>query len=104
MKFLLIAMALLSTPAFADASDTNSEIVTDAQAKVGISFGFGWGTGPGWGHPGWGPGYPSVRCVAENYRGMRYVGYGRFPEEAAQSALDNCYYAGSRYCEVRWCR
>jgi hypothetical protein len=45
-----------------------------------------------------------VKCVAENGRGYRFDGYGRFYEEARRNAMDKCYYRGSRYCEIRWCR
>ncbi|HEY8280318.1 MAG TPA: hypothetical protein VIH99_11885 [Bdellovibrionota bacterium] len=106
MKSLLIAMALISTPVLADeVNSSNDEVGTDAIVESGVHIGFGFGFGWGPRHPGWGhnPG-PMVKCVAENGRGYRFDGYGRFYEEARRNAMDKCYYRGSRYCEIRWCR
>lgn len=108
MKSFLLALALLSLPAAA-AEPAQSTDASDALQTVGWQFGFEIGPrGPrfgfGWGpsHPGW-HGHPPVQCVAMNRRGDRFVGYGRFPGEASDNALYDCY-RYSRWCEVRWCR
>jgi len=53
--------------------------------------------------PGPGPSI-GVRCVAENARGMRFQGFGRRQHEAERNALDECYRAPSRFCQIRRCR
>ena len=118
------------TNAFNTCNGAGSTGKKSCQRNMECSEGFGRpgpGPGPGWGPgpgprpfpgpgpgPGWGPGprpFPGgpgwgqgVRCVAENARGMRFDGYGYDYHQAEREALDNCYRAPSRFCQIRRCR
>ena len=106
MKAVFIALSLLSLPAMAEDAlslDSRADLCL-GNYDVNLCI----GNRPGW-RPG--PGYPPphhhprpIQCVAENYRGYQFVGYGRFPHEAENNALAYCYNTGSRHCRIRWCR
>ena len=92
MKALLIVLSLVSVPAFADVGFNFNF------GPRGPGFGFGWRPG----HPGWG-GHRPVECMAQNGRGMTFLGYGRWVQEAQNNAMYSCY-RQSRNCVIRYCR
>jgi hypothetical protein len=114
MKLLILALGFLSLPAFAEVSNEASSNVANQEADAWVclgnrNFGVCFGNrGPGYGQPGYGygPGYGQrgAMCVAQNARGFRFRGFGRWIREAQNDALDNCYRAGSRFCRVIGCR